>query len=165
MGLERLSVLHIDDHANMRKIVSAILRSLGVQFLYQANDGADGIDAMRIYRPDVVIVDWEMQGITGIEFIGLIRKASDSPNPYVPIIFLTSHSDPQHVREARDAGVSEYLIKPVSASALYSRFMSIINRPRPFVSSRDYFGPCRRRNKNYDYKGPERRVSEIMLED
>lgn len=148
----------------MRKIVGTILRALGVKYAYQANDGADGIDAMRIYRPDVVIVDWEMQGITGIEFISLIRNASDSPNPYVPIIFLTSHSDPQHVKEARDAGVSEYLIKPVSASSLYSRFLSIINKPRPFVSSKDYFGPCRRRNKTSNYPGDDRRVSEIMLE-
>lgn len=157
-------MLVVDDHTNMRKIVGTVLHALGVEYVYEATDGADGFEAMRAYNPDVIIVDWEMPGIDGIEFTELIRKASDSPNPYVPIVFLTSYSDRKHVFEARDAGVTEFLAKPVSASAIYLRFMSIINRPRPFVSSRSYFGPCRRRHKSLDYSGKERRVAEKQIE-
>ncbi len=162
-GLGKLVVLIVDDHMNMRKIVKTILHALGIQFVYEAIDGADGFEAMRTYHPDILIVDWEMPGIDGIEFTGLVRKASDSPNPYVPIIFLTSYSDRKHVYKARDAGVTEFLAKPVSASAVYLRLMSIINKPRPFVSSKDYFGPCRRRRKSVEYAGRERRVSENMV--
>jgi len=148
----------------MRKIVNTILHALGIQFVYEAIDGADGFEAMRAYNPDIVIVDWEMPGIDGIEFTELIRKASDSPNPYVPIIFLTSYSDRKHVCSARDAGVTEFLAKPVSANAIYLRLMSIINKPRPFVSAKSYFGPCRRRHRSKDYIGRERRVSQIMAD-
>ncbi len=162
--LDRLVVLIIDDHANMRKIVNTILHALGIQFVYEAIDGADGFEAMRAYNPDIVIVDWEMPGIDGIEFTELIRKASDSPNPYVPIIFLTSYSDRKYVCSARDAGVTEFLAKPVSANAIYLRLMSIINKPRPFVSAKSYFGPCRRRHRSKDYIGRERRVSQIMAD-
>ncbi|MDO9459061.1 MAG: response regulator [Alphaproteobacteria bacterium] len=163
-GLKNLVVLIVDDHANMRKIVNTILHALGIQFVYEANDGADGFEAMRAYNPDIMIVDWEMPGIDGIEFTELVRKASDSPNPYVPIIFLTSYSDRKHVCRARDAGVTEFLAKPVSANAVYLRFMSIINKPRAFVSSRNYFGPCRRRHISKDYTGRERRVSESFVD-
>jgi two-component system, chemotaxis family, chemotaxis protein CheY len=160
--LGKLSVLIVDDHANMRKIISTVLHALGIQYVYESSDGADGFEAMRAYNPDILIVDWEMPGIDGIEFTELVRKASDSPNPYVPIIFLTSYSDRKHVYSARDAGVTEFLAKPVSANAIYLRLMSIINRPRPFVSARNYFGPCRRRHKSKEYTGKERRVSDAL---
>jgi len=143
--------------------VNTILHALGIQYVYEAIDGADGFEAMRAYNPDVVIVDWEMPGIDGIEFTELIRKASDSPNQYVPIIFLTSYSDRKHVCSARDVGVTEFLAKPVSVSAIYLRLMSIINRPRPFVNARGYFGPCRRRQKIKEFTGRERRVAGITV--
>jgi len=161
-GLDRLVVLVVDDHANMRKIVNTILHSLGVQYVYEASDGADGFEAMRTYNPDIIIVDWEMPGIDGIEFTELVRKASDSPNPYVPIIFLTSYSGRNHVGRARDAGVTEFLAKPVSASAIYMRLMSIINKPRAFIRVKSYFGPCRRRRVQKDYIGHERRVAKQL---
>ncbi len=142
----------------MRKIINTILHALGIHMVYEAVDGADGFEAMRAYNPDIVIVDWEMPGIDGIEFTELIRKASDSPNPYVPIIFLTSYSGRNHVCRARDAGVTEFLAKPVSASAIYLRLMSIINKPRPFISAKSYFGPCRRRRISRDFTGRERRA-------
>lgn len=163
-GLEAVSVLVIDDHVNMRRIVSGILQALGVEYIYEASDGADGFEAMRSHRPDIVIVDWEMPGIDGVEFTQLVRTASDSPNPYVPIIFLTSYSDKYHVVEARDAGATEFLAKPVSAKAMFTRLMAIINKPRSFVRSPTYFGPCRRRRVDNEYNGPERRHEQVPLE-
>ncbi len=118
---------------------------------------------MRSHQPDIIIVDWEMPGIDGVEFTQLVRNASDSPNPFVPIIFLTSYSDKRHVIEARDAGVTEFLAKPVSAKAIYSRMMSIINKPRPFIRSKQYFGPCRRRHSYPEYKGSERRKTQLAI--
>lgn len=144
----------------MRKIISAIFHALGIQYVYEAGDGADGFESMRAYDPDILVVEREMPCIYGIEFTELVRKAIDSPNPGVPIIFLTSYSDRKHVYSARDAGATEFLAKPVSANAIYLRLMSIINKPRPFVSARSYFGPCRRRHKSKDYSGRDRRVAD-----
>lgn len=162
-GLEKLSVLIVDDHASMRHIVSTILHAFGINTVIEAVDGSDAIEAMRSHQPDMIILDWEMPGIDGVEFTELIRKANDSPHPFVPIIFLTSYSDKRHVIEARDAGVNEFLAKPVSAKAIYDRLMAIIYKPRPFVRSKSYFGPCRRRRVNPDYNGPERRNPPVII--
>jgi FixJ family two-component response regulator len=70
---------------------------------------------------------------------------------------VTASSDKRHVIEARDAGVSEFLAKPVSAAAIYSHLVRVIEKPRPFVRTRTYSGPCRRRMARLDFEGPDRR--------
>jgi len=61
------------------------------------------------------------------------------------------------VRQARDAGTNEFLAKPVSANAILTRLLAVIEHPRPFVRTKVYFGPCRRRRTRDEYEGPERR--------
>ena len=61
------------------------------------------------------------------------------------------------MRQARDAGVNEFLAKPVSVKAVMSRLVSVIEHPRPYVRTKAYFGPCRRRRGKEEYRGPERR--------
>jgi DNA-binding response OmpR family regulator len=75
----------------------------------------------------------------------------------VPIIMLTGHSDKKRVMIARDAGITEFLTKPISAKSLYERILNVVLRPRPFVKTKTYFGPDRRRNVNPNYSGVERR--------
>src|SRR6202140_2331278 len=87
----------------------------------------------------------------------MIRQGGANANPYVPIIMVTGHSEKKRVIGARDAGVTECLAKPVSAKALYQRIFNAVPNPRPFIKTRTYFGPDRRRNVNPNYVGPERR--------
>jgi two-component system chemotaxis response regulator CheY len=75
----------------------------------------------------------------------------------VPIVMLTGHSEKKRVIAARDAGVTEFLAKPISAKALYQRVLNIVANPRPFIRTKSYFGPDRRRNVNPNYAGTERR--------
>ena len=82
---------------------------------------------------------------------------SQSPNPFVPIIMLTGHTHVDRVLQARDAGVTEFLAKPISINAILSRLVAIVDHPRPFVRTKSYFGPCRRRRDDHQYQGPERR--------
>ena len=98
-----------------------------------------------------------MEPRDGIEFTKMIRNHDTSPNRYVPIIMLTGHSELSAVEEARDAGVNEFMAKPVSATKLYAKIKRIIEHPRDFVRTGDYFGPDRRRHQDPDYDGPERR--------
>jgi DNA-binding response OmpR family regulator len=70
---------------------------------------------------------------------------------------LTGHSEKKRVVAARDAGVTEFLAKPISAKALYQRILNVVANPRPFIKTKNYFGPDRRRNTNTNYVGPERR--------
>ena len=62
--------------------------------------------------------------------------------------------------EARDAGVTEFLVKPLSAQALHQRILSVVAHPRPFIRTPTFFGPDRRRTKAAEYTGPERRKGE-----
>jgi two-component system, chemotaxis family, chemotaxis protein CheY len=71
--------------------------------------------------------------------------------------WVTGHSEKKRVISARDAGVTEFLAKPISAKSLYHRILNIVINPRPFIKSKNYFGPDRRRNAAANYTGPERR--------
>jgi DNA-binding response OmpR family regulator len=96
--------------------------------------------------------------MSGLELVKLIRTSPDCPNPFVPVIMLTGHSQAEHVREARDAGATEFLAKPISAKGVLARMTLVIESPRSFVRTKEYFGPCRRRRADEDYHGPERRA-------
>ena len=158
----KLQCLVVDDNRHMRVLVKTILHSLGVKISREAEDGADAIKELSTFPADFAIVDWMMDPLDGIDFTRLVRNASDSPNPYLPIIMLTGHTETQRIMDARDAGVTEFLAKPISAKALFQRIVEIIERPRPFVRTATYFGPNRRRsNDTTKYRGPERRKSEL----
>ena len=85
-----------------------------------------------------------MQPLDGLDFFRLARTGGDRSNHYIQMIMVTGHSEHQCVTLARDAGTSEVLIKPLSAKSLYSQIKAVIERPRPFVETSDYFGEGRR---------------------
>lgn len=156
-GYENLRVVLADDNAHMRSIVSAVLKSIGIKDIREARNGAEALSLLCEGPSDVAVVDFRMEPIDGVEFTRLVRTAKDSKNPYLPIIMLTGYADRTRVVEARDAGVTELIVKPVTASAVISRLNAVIYHPRPFVRTDDYFGPCRRRKATPGYAGPERR--------
>ena len=154
--LENVNVLVLDDNRHMRGLVESILHALGVKHVCQASDAAQAFKELQHFNADVIIVDWHMEPLDGLDFVRLVRTAKDSPNPYVPIIMLSGYTEYRRVTEARDAGVNEFLAKPISAKALYQRFSAIIDNPRPFIRTKSYFGPDRRRQN----LGPPRGVED-----
>jgi two-component system chemotaxis response regulator CheY len=143
----------------MRAIIVAVLKGLGFDNVREASNGADALAILKDWSVDVAIVDFRMEPVDGVAFTRQVRNAADSVNPYLPIIMLTGYADRARVFEARDAGVTELIVKPVTAQALIGRLNAVIHHPRPFIRSLDYFGPCRRRTANPNYKGPERRAA------
>lgn len=154
--LENINVLVIDDNKHMTKLVTEILYALGIKNVCEVNDAAKAFDELKHFLADIIIVDWYMQPLDGLDFTRLVRTAKDSPNPYVPIIMLSGFTEMRRITEARDAGINEFLAKPISAKALYQRIASLIDNPRPFVRTKNYFGPDRRRRD----LGPPRDVQE-----
>lgn len=154
--LDNINVLILDDNRHMRSLVQSILHALGVKNIREAGDAADAFKELQHFSADVIIVDWHMEPLDGLDFVRLVRTAKDSPNPYVPMIMLSGYTEYRRVTEARDAGVNEFLAKPISARALYLRFASIIETPRPFIRTKAYFGPDRRRQDI----GPPRGIGE-----
>src|SRR3984893_14926006 len=157
IDFNRLRFLAIDDNANMRRILRPLLHGFGAREVYEAEDGAAGLEAFTHYMPDIVLADWVMPIFDGLELTQMIRQQGANANPYVPIIMLTGHSEKKRVVVARDAGVTEFLAKPISAKALYERIINVVANPRTLVKTKTYSGPVRRRNVSSNYAGPERR--------
>jgi two-component system, chemotaxis family, chemotaxis protein CheY len=164
LRFDKLRVLVVDDNQHMRKLIITVLQAVGVRDLFEAPDGEHAWKTLRETNPDIIILDWQMDGMTGLEFASLIRNSPRSPNVYVPIIMLTGHTHLDHVRQARDAGVNEFLAKPVSVKAILSRLINVIEHPRQFVRTKTYFGPCRRRRAVAAYTGPERRTEFTLVD-
>ncbi|MDI7774904.1 response regulator [Asticcacaulis sp. EMRT-3] len=157
-----LKILLIEDNQHMRSIVSAILNGSGIRHVREARDGAEGLDLLRQYPADIALVDFNMDPIDGVEFTRMLRNAPDSSNPYLPVVMITGHSERSRVMQARDSGVNEFVVKPLTARALLGRLDSVIMRPRPFIRCKSYFGPDRRRKSDQSYPGPYRRNTDAM---
>lgn len=160
-GVE-LKALVVEDNQHFRLLISTVLNTLGIVQVAEARDGADALRRLHDFAADFVIVDWKMEPMDGIAFSHMIRHSPDSPNPFLPIIMVTGYSEAALVAEARDAGVNEFLPKPISARSLVSRITSVISAPRPFVRSADYFGPDRRRGQQ-PFSGSDRRMAQSEL--
>ncbi|MBN9063281.1 MAG: two-component system response regulator [Rhizobiales bacterium 65-9] len=157
VDISRLRFLIIDDNTYVRRIIRVLLHGFGAREVLEAEDGPAGLESFNLFNPDIVIVDWEMPILDGIEVVRMLRDANSSRNAFVPIIMCTAHSEMVRVVQARDAGITEFLAKPISAKSLYQRIVNAVVNPRTFVRTANYFGPDRRRATLPDYSGQERR--------
>jgi CheY-like chemotaxis protein len=146
--IQALCVLVVDDNQYTRKMIRNLLVNCGIKDIYEAGDGIAALDTIRTVGPDVVVLDWEMPLLNGAELVRIVRSPGVFPMPDVPIIMLSGYGERWRVVEAVRLGVNEYLIKPVSAKALYDRLVSITMQPRPTVQLGDYYGPEPRKLAN-----------------
>jgi len=159
-----LKIILVEDNQHMRTIVLTILKGSGIRDVREARDGAEAHEILRQYPADIALVDFNMSPIDGVEFTRMLRNASDSSNPFLPVVMITGHSERSRVVEARDAGVNEFVVKPLTARALLSRIDAVIMRPRPYIRcSGGYFGPDRRRKEKETYPGPYRRATDGVI--
>jgi len=157
--LEKISILIVEDMLPMLTLTKSILRIFGFKDLLSARNGADAYDIYLKKNPDFIITDWHMESMDGLELIHKIRTSKDSPNPYIPIILMTGYSSQKRVMDARDNGMTEFLMKPFTANDLRNRIVQLIEKPRPFVKSDGFTGPDRRRKLD-NYQGPIRRTDD-----
>ena len=156
IAFNKLSFLVVDDNMHMRNILRTLLMSFGSRTIYEAENGEDGIESVISNEPHIVITDWVMPVSDGAELVRLIRNPDGGAYAFTPIIMLTAYSERRRVIEARDLGVHEFMCKPVSAKALYQRIYTIVTNPRPFLRTKTYFGPDRRRGTDPDRTGADR---------
>jgi two-component system, chemotaxis family, chemotaxis protein CheY len=147
--LAALKVLIVDDESAMRKVARSLLQAINVRDVHEANDGSSGLDAICRLTPNVVILDWSMPKLSGPDFVRQVRSPDTFPYPDVPIIMLTGHGERSRVIEAVRLGVNEFLLKPVSSTALLTRLVSILANPRLMVRKGDYYGPEPRKLSSY----------------
>ncbi|MDV6329534.1 response regulator [Asticcacaulis sp. 201] len=156
VGYASLKVLIVEDNHHMRTIIKTIVQSVGFRDVKEAPDGASAFEILQTFSPDIIFLDAAMTPIDGAEFTRHTRNTAGG-NPYVPIIMISGHSSKGQIERARDAGITEYVTKPMTAKALLGRINAVIMRPRPFIKCASYFGPDRRRQKSITHQGPWRR--------
>ena len=136
-----IKVLIVEDEHYARKVIRTLLNAIGVTKIYEAVDGTSGLEAIKTHKPDVVLLDWEMPGMDGAEFMRRVRSPATFEHPDVPIIMLTGNGERSRVTEAVSLGVHEFLLKPVSSTALMTRIVGVVTMPPPMVRRGDYYGP------------------------
>lgn len=144
-----LKVLIVDDEHTMRKVTRSLLQAIGITKVQEAIDGHSGLEAIRTFLPDVVILDWDMPSPNGPKFVRTVRSPETFPRPDVPIIMLTGYGERARVIEAVKLGVNDFLLKPISTKSLMERLVSLIAEPRRMVKQGDYYGPEPRRLSSY----------------
>jgi len=162
--LEKLNFMIADDNAFMRTTIRHILESFGVQRIKEAPDSADALKIIKDWSPDIMLMEWDMTPLNGAEVARMVRSSPSATHRFIPIIMLTAYSEQWRIAEARDAGVTEYLVKPVSANTVLSHIRATIEQPRPFVKSEDYFGPDRRRHlREYEHECDRRTAAPTVV--
>ena len=154
-----LSFLLVDGNEFMRSLIKRGVKPYAREIREAAN-GAEALRMMQKFSPDIILVDWEMEPVNGLDFVKRVRDPKDSPFPYSRIIMVSAMAERQRVLTAWGAGIDEFLVKPVSITDLLGRVRRVIENPRPFIRVKMYCGPDRRRPR-LPYDGPERR-SEIQ---
>jgi len=163
----KINILIVEDNDSSRRLVVELLRSSGFNNLTIARTAEDAVEQMQGQAPDLILLDWGLPGMSGVELARTIRHAAVNPderfsNPAVPMIMLTARQSARDVTTARNAGIDEFVIKPFSTVSILKAICSCVLRRRPFIVSAGYVGPCRRRARKKDtYTGLLRRASDI----
>jgi CheY-like chemotaxis protein len=134
--IQGLNILIVDNNHYMRRLTRTMLVNLGAK---------SALEAIRTCDPDVMLLEWDMPVLDGMEVMRIVRSPGVFPRPNLPIIMLTSRAERTAVAQALRAGAHEFLLKPTSPQALRDRLTSIIVNPRPMVKLGDYYVPQPRR--------------------
>ncbi len=164
-GFAALKIVVVDDNRHMRSIIKSMLRAVGAHDPAEASDGESALELLKNYPADILLTDFAMPPMGGVALTRAIRTAPDTQNPYLPVIMISGYGSRGRVIEARDAGINEFLIKPVMPHSLLARLESVVMRPRPYIRCSTYFGPDRRRQKLEEGTHPLRRRTDRIIED
>ncbi len=157
VGMTTQHVIVADGNAHTRNLLSDVLRSRGFYAIVHARGGKDLLDLTVEYEPRIVITTSRLPEVSGLEFTRLIRAGYKNVSRLLSIIVMTDTPTKAFLDAAQASGVDEMLVRPFTAQAVGVRLKAVLERPRPFVDSAVYIGPCRRRRMIEDYHGPRRR--------
>lgn len=158
----QLQFLICDDNQYTRRMVADVLAGAGFEKVQYAATGAELLKLTVEYQPKVVITSSRVPQLSGLEYTRKIRAGYGSVNRALSIIVMTDTPTQSFIDASREAGVDEMLVRPFNGAALLSRVEAVLLRPRRFVESVNYVGPCRRRRMLEEYGGPLRRFTDPL---
>ncbi len=160
---ERLKQVHVlvaDHDVRIARLVRTVLENFGFMYIYLAKTSDQALNFLDTEPVDLLITEWPMSVENNVSLVEHIRKDMYSLHRDIPIIALTGKSDIVDVENARDAGITEYLVKPFTAKTLSKRIMQVVENPRSFIIAPNFVGPDRRRHrKDADDTENEKRMS------
>ena len=118
-----MTVLVVDDFATMRRILKNIFRQIGIENIIEADDGTTALEALKKNKIDLIVSDWNMPKMTGLELLKTVR-ASDE-HKHIPFLMVTAEAQKQNVLDAVQAGVSNYVVKPFTAEQISDKLDKI----------------------------------------
>ena len=121
----KMRILVVDDFASMRKIIKGLLKQIGFQNIEEADDGSTALEKLKIGEFDLVICDWNMPKVPGIEVLKAIRN--DPRLKDLPFLMVTAEAKKDNVMEAVKAGVNQYIVKPFTAETLQKKIEKIFD--------------------------------------
>jgi DNA-binding response OmpR family regulator len=127
-----MKVLIVDDSAQIRTLMKNILAAAWTIDARECGDGRAAVEALG-WRPDIVLVDYEMRPMDGVAFTQLLRRGGTPADPRTPVVMMTGHADREHVMAARKAGVDGFIVKPLTIGAVIERVQAALARPREMV--------------------------------
>jgi DNA-binding response OmpR family regulator len=142
--LRHFRILVADEDVELARVLRSALHTMGFEQVQLMRSGQEAFYAIQNEAVDFLITEWNTQHMDGVRLVEQIRKDPSSKRPTLPILMLTGRAEQSDVTAARDAGVNEYVVKPFSPKSIYNRLERLIEKPRPFVLSQDFVGPCRR---------------------
>ena len=150
----------IDDSPFALELTAQALLGFGIKVRHACSSAAEAIGVLRDRPVDLILVDCEMPGMSGYDFVRWLRRSGLEPNAFAPVIMTAAHVRRSKVSEARDCGANFLITKPFSAGVLLERIVWVARDARPFLEVGDYFGPDRRFRSD-PWEGIERRAEEI----
>ena len=149
-NLDLFTVLIVDDNTYMRNLLRSIVQKLGAGKILTSAHGSEAIEFLKLIKSDpqkagvgnvdMALSNWEMSPVDGMMLLRWLRRHKESPDKFMPFVLVTGHADIDKVQEARDLGATEVLGKPYSVQSLIARLEVLIERPRQFVLTGEYFG-------------------------
>ncbi|MDZ7597766.1 MAG: response regulator [Desulfobacterales bacterium] len=118
-----IKILIVDDFATMRRILKNILKKIGFTHIIEADDGSNALKVLEKEKVDLVISDWNMPKMTGIEFLKAVR--SNTAFKDLPFLMVTAEAQKQNIIEAVQAGVSNYVVKPFTEEVITEKLVKI----------------------------------------
>ena len=120
---KNMNVLIVDDYKTMLRIIRNLLKQLGFNNVDEATDGAMALQMLRVGNYGLVISDWNMEPMTGLQLLREVR--ADAKLKPIPFIMVTAESKSENVIAAKKAGVNNYIVKPFNAQTLRSKIESV----------------------------------------
>ncbi|MHA1573304.1 MAG: response regulator [Alphaproteobacteria bacterium] len=154
----------MDPNCYMRDLCLDMLRSLRFKDAWGCASPDEALARMRDNGADILVVDYKLPNMNGIDFATSVRTGENTPDPFVPMIMMTEYATLDIVHSARDAGINEFLAKPVSPKAFLDRLVECLIRPRQFIAAPQFFGPDRRRRSDRQHPSERRRDAAVAIE-